>query len=1433
MSSQMEGASPIPEEKNESAPISERAIDKATKKRANIAYSITTGADAYSGKNLVYFPARLEKVREAVKELEEIKAQFPDMKFPGILKRELSIDDVISRANANIQFSEEYNAKEAIPVASLELESEAESDVETNKEKIVIKEATAEAQEASRELVKGFQILIGRLEGLPEFVEGKALLVKAEDAQQKLMAQLAEIGAEETAKAKEELANLISEAKKINFEIIPNRIVSWTGVDGNKLVGVVVKLPEKGKGVKVKVKNKEYIVNRDELNIAAPEVTEVTAEVDKAKNYTELKNALPAYLLCANGVMYSKEDLVKAIELVETGSMREGGALMQLIPKEAGLGNKVLELLKPHLVGLKRKDYSDQYAQVTKKYGGALGWMRKLTNKGAYAEDMSKLKEAKDSYIENRAELVADNIDKWATEQIQLSDAKADAFQKEKGWGSKLYDAYRNNKFIKKFNKGRAIVGLGLLGAGLAGMPVLASLGMAGVGYVAMSRAFGFVGGSIWAYEYMSHADNKKGTKATFSKDQKIELKEYEKKLLAKAKTKEEKKLAKEMIQKKQFELQTKSVSTLPDKKLDEVISYYQTEIVRNGQKLSEEPKFQMLMKEKVRRMKLAVAEVKGRNVELVKKNISAEDKNLVDRAVDTHVEMLAELEKQKFIDFFKIDQELYQLQHQLSVISPKFPDAKKRFFLNRYNAMKKAKEKAYASLSPEMQTLVDERMATLPSGREKIDTVGVFSAETNTQFADLKKQPNLYHITEGENGNYKVFLPIKVGDKVKVESRQFKSMKEVKKAIEEARSATGEKSISEKMWEQSWSLEELYNSRINEVLHNSSRLKEEAQEFVLSSFDNIITTEEQKQKRIETTVSQVEFFLATQLKKTDSDMEDALLKKQWDKEKQRQIRKGLALCVGVILGSGALNLARKNIGGFFGIGVAEAGTLPGHGALSPIEDAGLNHDPSLADGHEVGGHGGSGALGGEAVDSHHGATAGGAIEEPTAHEGHGVDHGSDLDKIKPPVTPEEPLGSHDKDLNLPLDHEILPSYQEQTFEFGQGDSVHRIMDLETMNHGQEMFPGEWEKVLSEAGGNETIAKQNFGEFIHDWKMQQLKDLGYDWVKYEGSYHYGYPFTPHVGAELSFVQDPDALGGWKIEMGADHITEHNGLKFPTLPEEAWSNGSVRTVLGANIDAPAGVDLPEVANAKADLMNQGFEHSGGPVDSEALKEIENIPKGHGLADNNSLDSGTVEESPATQPVSEAEVPVAQVPAQPEIVQPVPEADVDKFMSGDPAKDLPESFKPGAVPVPVEDVPNGGGSAESEHFELKKEIVDSHSTASSHENVTHDGDTTTRERTSKFSQGAEMSGFSDADYKARGILSEDWQDRMREAKGPSQATKRNMILSRARQLLLGQNEMEKALEAGDTTKAEIIKEKLATMLQKSQSNFPGVFGDFLEK
>jgi len=50
-------------------------------------------------------------------------------------------------------------------------------------------------------------------------------------------------------------------------------------------------------------------------------------------------------------------------------------------------------------------------------------------------------------------------------------------------------------------------------------------------------------------------------------------------------------------------------------------------------------------------------------------------------------------------------------------------------------------------------------------------------------------------------------------------------------------------------------------------------------------------------------------------------------------------------------------------------------------------------------------------------------------------------------------------------------------------------------------------------------------------------------------VKYGGQYHYGYPFTPHPGAEMSFVQDPEAMGGWRLDMGVDHITEHQNLDF--------------------------------------------------------------------------------------------------------------------------------------------------------------------------------------------------------------------------------------------------------------------------------------------
>ncbi|MBT6573563.1 hypothetical protein HOM83_00845, partial [Candidatus Falkowbacteria bacterium] len=1141
MASTAESSAPAPAPK-------EKDVTKELAIQARNYYNRTQVPDGVSDGKLYYSPARISGVKEALEKLNKLATESEDIK---ILDRHggemISIDEAIVSIKANLKLSEEIHLEKGYKVPEASEGAEAEESVESDAEKVE-KRKDEFVQQAKEKFAK-FVKLMNKLEKLPEFTEAEELKERAKKAIDTFVEKLNAISsggsAEDLGSPVTEMQAIEQEAKKLNIDLEKGQVVSWTNEKGEKLAGFVTGLAKKGKGIMIRIGDKDHIVNRQDVKIESGSSAEIKTEVVKATSFESLKTLLPDYLTVGSKI-YDKKELQDMVDLIVKSNPAIESPLVHALPKEGGFRNKVIELLQPHLLEVKRNNYADKYAKVSKKFGGVVGWIRRATNSGAYLKDMEGLQESKDTYMEARAETVAAKMEKWTSEQMALSDAKAEAFQKEKGWGSKVYDLYRNNKYIRKFNKGRLYVGLGLMGASLvAGAPVLATAGAFGGAYFAASRAFGFVGGSMGSYELMNWADKRKGTKIPLSPEIKSKLKEYKKQIKGVLANKEaaiqeqmdeyvrknglsrseksedpgylalanQLKERKRLIQQKTVELQAEQAIELPDDQLEKVLIYYQTVVVRNGIKISEDPKYQMLLKEKARRMKGVIDGLKAQDVSSEKAKIGAEDRERLERAVEARAEHLRELAIHRTDDYIRNVILTFVRQQELNKVKGTAAQRKKSPEYKRAQACQNVLDKRYKNLPPDIQVVLDQLSA------------------------------------KGTKNPAEYYQQIYTTESVK------KIMKVRKHGFEEDINLF---SINLEAWE----MNDDFKSHLNEVLSNNELIKKQAQEDVLNDMETFVTAVAEKEKRVEAKVNALEEILAKKLNAIDERAESEALQKQWSNETRRTVRKVIAVEIGALFASGVVQ--RKLMGMAFGSGEAAAGEVSDTRASGGGEV--VEPTPTVAEGTPgperelVAGV----DYPGEAVLPEDDAGVTGAEVETAAVK---------AAEVETAVVEEHPVPAVEAVLDA--------TYPEQTFEFGDGDSVSRIMDIETMDHGQEMFPSQWEEALESAGGNETVAKESFNEFIHDWKMGQLKGLGYDWVKFDGQYHYGYPFTPHAGAELSFVQDPEAMGGWKIEMADHHLTEHDQLRFRDLPAEAWQNGSVKTVLGETIEAPKDLEVAAV------------------------------------------------------------------------------------------------------------------------------------------------------------------------------------------------------------------------------------------------------------
>jgi len=182
------------------------------------------------------------------------------------------------------------------------------------------------------------------------------------------------------------------------------------------------------------------------------------------------------------------------------------------------------DLEKKSLLDKTREKLSKARSKL-KKFEGIRGALKRLKNKVAAADAEAEFEESKDKYLEARAEFVAGKVERHLQENMELADAQADAFQKERGFGRKIYDAYKKlgdwnltklgikpkgrfGKMLARAASVRTLIGAGLVAGGSA----LAAVGAAGTaaGMFVARRAMGGLGAGIGSYDLMKMVANRK-----------------------------------------------------------------------------------------------------------------------------------------------------------------------------------------------------------------------------------------------------------------------------------------------------------------------------------------------------------------------------------------------------------------------------------------------------------------------------------------------------------------------------------------------------------------------------------------------------------------------------------------------------------------------------------------------------------------------------------------------------------------------------------------------------------------------------------------------------------------------------------------------------------------------------------------------------------
>ena len=246
-------------------------------------------------------------------------------------------------------------------------------------------------------------------------------------------------------------------------------------------------------------------------------------------------------------------------------------------------------------LGTVRQAYAAAQAEVLKKFGSPLGWVRRMTNRENYIAANKTLKAAELAYQEKRAEQVSAVASEYIQEQLALVEATSTEVSARKD----LFDKFKDK--WKKMGKLRTAVGIGLLVGGVATGSASVMAGAMGV-----RALMGAVGGSMVSYDLMKKGAGMLEKTVKLSPENQKELDDFAKREgLSWISTKVSAK-SKEKLEAKKLELQAREAPKVSMQDLDIMIKCFEAKVIMEGNPKMDET-YLMLMNEKKRRLEMAV----------------------------------------------------------------------------------------------------------------------------------------------------------------------------------------------------------------------------------------------------------------------------------------------------------------------------------------------------------------------------------------------------------------------------------------------------------------------------------------------------------------------------------------------------------------------------------------------------------------------------------------------------------------------------------------------------------------------------------------------------------------------------------------------------------------------------------------------------------
>ncbi len=447
--------------------------------------------------------------------------------------------------------------------------------------------------------------------------------------------------------------------------------------------------------------NKKNQISFDDLQKIEENLTESWQEINQASSEELFLEAIrkTKFLKTENGSLYRTEVIAKAVELAFDSNAEANSKFVRSLPDIPVIKEKVINFLRKRVLETARQEYLKHNVVFSKDFGGFFAKIDiALGNDKYFKEEKAKNEKLYKNFCQARAEYVSDSLDLALEQEVALADSRAEVFISRQGWGKKFFDKLKSAPHV------RTVINASLLGIGFA-MPHVA-LPLFGIQKV-IGGAMAYSG----TFDRLNQlADQKNSLQIGLNKSDKKVLdsfiKEEGRGFFDSKKPEGYEQKKEELLLNRAKEEATK-MSTA---QLEKLLAYFSGTMAMRGKKMTDNPVYMELLKEKYRRLREAIPQDFSKDAKNFKdsKRLSEADPGRTERLKKEKIIIL----KEQLIAYLKLSAFVNGKLFEAVVDAYRgSDDEKKAQVYKNWDSSKKRAQQMYNQFPSEMQLFIMKKV--------------------------------------------------------------------------------------------------------------------------------------------------------------------------------------------------------------------------------------------------------------------------------------------------------------------------------------------------------------------------------------------------------------------------------------------------------------------------------------------------------------------------------------------------------------------------------------------------------------------------------------------------------------------------------------------------------------------------------------------------